>query len=191
MLKVVLIDSRRQRSERVQRALSDAGFAVLAVISEHDDLSRRMRELQPEAIIIDAESPTRDTLEHLSALSQEFPKPMIMLSDEGHSDLTRAAAQAGVTAYVSAGLSTTAVRSLVEVSMLHYHQHHVLHAELSRTQQSLDDTRCIDRAKCLLMERHGFSESKAYEIMRRLAMRGRLRLGDFARSLLSSENIHL
>lgn len=191
MVKVVLIDSRKQRSERMQRALTNSGFSVMAVLRDNVDLHKHIRALQPDAIIIDAESPTRDTLEHLAALGQRFPKPMIMMSDQGDTELTRAAAHAGISAYVVDELSSSVVRSLVEVAMLHYHNNNQLHVELSKTQQTLEDRGHIDRAKCLLMERHGFSEMRAYNVLRRMAMRRSQRMGDFARALLSAENLPL
>lgn len=191
MVKVVLIDSRRQRSERMQRALIASGFSVMAVLRDNADLHTHIHSLQPDAIIIDAESPTRDTLEHLSALGQRFPKPMIMMSDQGDTEMTRAAANAGISAYVVDELSSATVRSLVDVAILHYHNHNQLHAELSKTQQTLEDRGHIDRAKCLLMERHGFSEMRAYNVLRRMAMRRSQRMGDFARALLSAEKLPL
>ena len=189
-VKVVLIDSRKQRSQRMQRALTDSGFCVMAVLRDNaNDLHAQILALQPDALIIDAESPTRDTLEHLAALGQRFPKPMIMMSDQGDTALTRAAANTGISAYVVDELSSATVRSLVEVAMLHFHNQNQLHAELSKTQQTLEDRGHIDRAKCLMMERHGFSEMRAYNVLRRMAMRRNQRMGDFARTLLSAENL--
>lgn len=188
-LRVILIDSRLERSERMQKALAETGFHVLAVLRETDDLYAGLRNLQPDAVIIDTDSPTRDTLEHLGALSQKFPKPMIMMTDSADAALTRAAASAGVSAYVVEGLSPSVVRSLVDVAMLHFQSHRQLHAALSKTQQDLDDRRAIDQAKCHLMERHGFSEDRAYTVMRRLAMRRQQRLGDFARTMLAQEGL--
>ena len=188
-LRVILIDSRTERSERMEKALLESGFHVLAVLRETDDLYAGLRNLKPDAVIIDADSPTRDTLEHLGALSQRFPKPMIMMSDVADAALTRTAASVGVSAYVVEGLSPSVVRSLVDVAMLHFQSHRQLHAELSKTQQDLDDRRSIDQAKCHLMERHGFSEDRAYGVMRRLAMRRQQRLADFARGLLSQEGL--
>ena len=173
----------------MQNALRESGFVILAVIREDADLYASMKNLQPDAIIVDAESPSRDTLEHLSVLSQAFPKPMIMMSDSGNTALTREAANAGISAYVVEGLSPAAVRSLVDVAIMHFHSHDQLNRQLSKTQQSLDERRLIDRAKCLLMERHGFSEKRAYGLMRRMAMSRSQRLGDFAKAILSAEGL--
>lgn len=191
MLRVVIINSRYGGAGRMQLALQDAGFHVLDVLPEASDLYKSLRDLQPDAVIIDADAPSRDTLEHLAVLGKRFPKPMIMMADQGSSDQTRAAAEVGVSAYVVDGLAPAVVRSLIEVAILHYHSRNQLHAALDDARQTLDDRLQIDRAKCLLMERHGFSEKRAYTVMRRLAMRRNQRVSDFARSILNSEKLDL
>ena len=188
--RVVLIDSRHARVGQLQQALQLAGFAVVAVLDESADLYATIVPLAPEAIIIAADSPTRDTLEHLAALHQRLPKPMIMFADSGDSQLTRRAAQAGVSAYVVDGLSPAVVRSLVDVAIVHALNHGMLMAELGRTQQALEDRGLVERAKILLMERHGFSEERSYKIMKRLAMRRRERIADLARVMLTAEGMH-
>lgn len=188
-LRVVLIDGRQQRAEQMQRLMEQAGFKVLAVIKETADLYAAVMPLSPDAIIIDADSPSRDTLEHLSSLHHRFPKPMIMLSQTGSMELTRAAAQAGVSAYVVDGLSPGAMRSLVDVAMLHHLNHRRLHEQLCHTQQSLEDSNSIQRAKVFLMERHGFNEKRAHLVLRRLAMRRQQRMADLARAMLDAEGL--
>lgn len=191
VLRVVIINSRFGGAGRMQLALQDAGFHVLDVLPESSDLYKSLRDLQPDAIIIDADAPSRDTLEHLAVLGKRFPKPMIMMADHGSSDQTRAAAEVGVSAYVVEGLAPAVVRSLIEVAILNYHSRNLLHAALDDARQTLDDRLRIDRAKCLLMERHGFSEKRAYTVMRRLAMRRNQKVSDFARAILNSEQLDL
>ncbi|MEX0607591.1 MAG: ANTAR domain-containing protein, partial [Halofilum sp. (in: g-proteobacteria)] len=62
--------------------------------------------------------------------------------------------------------------------------HHHLPNELKRTQQTLAERKAVDRAKCLLMERHGVGEEAAYGRLRKIAMDRRLSLSAVARELL-------
>ena len=185
-IRLVIIDARSERTARLEGALADAGFEVLDVVPENGPVHRRISELQPDAIIIDSESPTRDTLEGLATVSRKFPRPIVMLSDRGGTDLVRNAAQLGISAYVVEGMSSALVRSLIEVSMVHFRCQRLLQAELEQTQSAFADRRCIDSVKCLLMEQEGMSERLAYQTLRKLAMDRGQRLADVARSLLAT-----
>lgn len=183
-LRVLLIDARRAEASALADVLRACGFEVLGALPESDEVLPVIHRLAPDAIIIDADSPRRDTLEGLALLSRRYPRPMIMLSEQGDTELTRVAAEAGVSAYVVEGVSTETIRSLVQVAVLHFRGQHVLHAELSKTRQELEDRRHIDKAKCQLMEHYGLSEKESYERMRKLAMNRGQRLADLARMLL-------
>jgi response regulator NasT len=186
-VRVLIVDARPERSEALESALREAGFDVLATVTERDDLHGRVEALAPDAVIVDAALPSRDTLEHLSQLGRRYPKPMIMLADSGDDSLPREAARAGVSAYVVDGVAPTLVRSLVDVAIAHYQTYSALRGELSRTQRSLQHRKTVDRAKCLLMERQGIGEEAAYRRLRKMAMDRRMSVFDIARELLSAD----
>lgn len=61
-LRIMLVDGDRGRAAILERALTDAGYRVAARVAPSEDLQERVRELAPDVIIIDMESPDRDTL---------------------------------------------------------------------------------------------------------------------------------
>jgi len=185
-VRVLIAGAAAADSRPLETALSQAGFTVLGRETDESALEARVRALEPDAIIIEADSPARDTLEHLAVLHSRWPRPMLMLCGEGDARATRAAAQAGVSFYVVDRLSAGMVRSLVDMALLHFQDRQQLARELQEARQALDDRRVIDDAKCLLMEREGLSEADAYHRLRRLAMQRGQRLADFARAVLSA-----
>ncbi|GAC1625385.1 MAG: ANTAR domain-containing protein [Nevskia sp.] len=184
-LRLLIIDARSARTPQLECALAAAGFQVLDVVSENGPVHRRVSELQPDAIIIDSESPTRDTLEGLALVGRKFPRPIVMLSDQGGTDLVRDAAQLGISAYVIEGVSSALVRSLIEVSIVHFRCQRLLQTELEQTQIAFADQRSVDTVKCLLMEREGLTEQLAYQRLRKLAMDRGQRIADVARGVLA------
>ncbi|GAC1625388.1 MAG: ANTAR domain-containing response regulator [Nevskia sp.] len=184
-IRVLIIDARSERSRRLELALAEAGFEVLDVVAESGDVHGRVQALKPDAILIDSESPTRDTLEGLASISDRFPRPILLLSDQAQdNELVRSAAQIGVSAYVIDGVSALTIRSLIEVAIAHFDTRRTLFAELEQTQRALHDRRIIDRAKCALMESHGLSEHEAYHRLRRGAMTRGLKLVEMAAELI-------
>lgn len=67
-LRVLVIDSDAERAAGVVYALTAAGYLVASVLETGTDLYAKVRELQPDVIIIDMESPDRDMLEHLHVM---------------------------------------------------------------------------------------------------------------------------
>lgn len=183
---VILINSRRQAMTGLRASLEEAGFQVLAVADDDDDLITLVERYAPDAIVIDAESPARDTLEGLAALHQRHPRPMIMLSDEAEQQhLIREAANAGVSVYVAEGVTPRTMRSLVDTAIVNFDGQQRLHAQLEKVQGELDDVRAIARAKRLLMQELSMAEPDAHRYLQQFAMKAGQRLPDAARALLN------
>ncbi|MDX1320111.1 MAG: nitrate- and nitrite sensing domain-containing protein [Oceanospirillum sp.] len=64
-----------------------------------------------------------------------------------------------------------------------------LNTELGEVRQSLDDRKVIERAKGLLMQKHGVSEDKAYQSLRRVAMNKNTSLIHIARQTVGSLSV--
>lgn len=184
--RVLIVDTKDERSRALEEALIDAGFDVVQTVGEDDDLYATMEQLQPDAVIVDAALPSRDTLEHLGQLGRRYPKPMIMLAEEETPDLTQQATRAGVSAYVVDSMSPALLRSMLNVSISSFETYRALKGELSRTQETLAQRRAIDRAKARIMEMRGIGEDAAYQYMRTTAMNRRMTIHELAQELLSA-----
>lgn len=183
-IRVLLVDARSMRAATLRAALGEAGFEVVGVVPDTDDLYRAVEEFKPDAVIVDADSPSRDTLEHLASLERQYPKPLLMLSARDDRKTLIAAADAGVSAYVVEGFSPALVRSLVDVAIRQFRSVAALKDELTEVRESMEGRKVIDRAKCLLMEQGGLSEKDAYAMLRKSAMDKGMPLVEVARAVL-------
>ena len=137
-LKILLVDENRGRSAILERALVDNGQQVIAILRSGQDLSARVADLKPDVIIIDLESPDRDTLEQMHSISRENPKPVVMFSDDNDSASIRKAIEAGVSAYVVDGLSAARIKPLMDVAVARFREYQALKNELTRVKNTLE-----------------------------------------------------
>jgi two-component system, response regulator / RNA-binding antiterminator len=188
-LKIMLVDQHPGRSAILEQALSDAGHQVVARIEPGRHLAREVRDGQPDIIIIDMDSPGRDTLEQMREINRDQPTPIILFSNKRDGDYIRQAVQAGVSAYVVDGLSRERIMPIVEVAMARFREFEALRQELQDTKSQLADRKVIDKAKGVLMQRKGLSEEAAYQLLRKAAMDRNLRVAEVARTLLALEGL--
>ena len=188
-LKVLLVDDSPERTEILRAALEKARYNVAAVIESPLELLRAVEDHQPDAIIIDTESPARDVLEHVVMVSRDQPRPIVMFSSDGASDSIRNAVRAGVSAYVLDGLDAARVQGIVEVAVARFDEYQRLVAELAEANLKLSERKLVDRAKGILMKSRGYSEDEAYHALRKLAMTRKKRLGDVARMVIDMADL--
>jgi response regulator NasT len=97
-MRVLVVDESAERADDLRAALQGAGYEVSASLTSPLELLRTIEELGPDVIVIDTESPSRDVLEHLVALTQRTPRPVVMFAADGSTDTIRRATRAGVSA---------------------------------------------------------------------------------------------
>jgi response regulator NasT len=78
--------------------------------------------------------------------------------------------QAGVSAYVVAGLQAHRLASVLRVAIARFEQDKALREQLMQAQAELSSRRSVARAKGILMAQGGLSEDAAYRQLRKLAM---------------------
>ena len=187
-LRVMLVDRDPERSELLELALADAGHRIIARISDDATLSDEVAKYQPDVIVIDMESPGRDTLEQMREINRDQPKPIILFSDQRDPDYIRQAVKAGVSAYVVDGLSRDRVMPIVEVAVARFREFQNLRQELEETKIRLADRKIVEKAKGLLMKKKNMGEEQAYQFLRKTAMSRNLQLIEVARVLISLED---
>ena len=69
MLRVMLVDDSHEEVSPLKEGLVCAGYDVVVVSAHGLALAERVTEFAPDVIIIDTESPSRDVLEHVAAVS--------------------------------------------------------------------------------------------------------------------------
>jgi response regulator NasT len=191
MLSVLVIDESRGRSAEICAGLAGAGYQVAALVPDTLDLSDQVQRLRPDVILIETESPSRDTLEHLALIGRDLPRPVLMFAKDSDSKVIREAMRAGVSAYVVDGLQADRIQPLVEVAMARFEEYRELKRERDEATRKLSDRITIDRAKGVLMKARGLDEDGAYNALRKLAMDRGQSLFDVASDVLAMAKILL
>ncbi|MFN3376212.1 MAG: ANTAR domain-containing response regulator [Burkholderiaceae bacterium] len=180
-------DHARQQAERLKAlriGLLENDFNLIATLPADVFLSDRIAQLQPDLIIVDAESEARDALEHVVMATREERRPIVMFTNDEDTSHVKDAVAAGVTAYIVAGLAPQRIRPILDVAMARFQHEQALRAELADARSELQGRKTIDRAKGLLMQRQGLSEQQAYDKLRKTAMDKGLKLVDVAQRIL-------
>ena len=185
MLKVLLVDDTPDRASALKDALSAMeGVEVTCTLESAMQLPLRVAEHRPDIILIDTESPSRDVLEQLAAVSTSAPRPMVIFSDDGHNEAIRAALRAGVSAYIVDGIAPGRLDPIMRIAMERFQADQTLRAELEETRTRLAERKVVERAKGIVMKQRGCSEDEAFASLRSLAMQRGLKLGEVAQQVI-------
>ncbi|MES2716677.1 MAG: ANTAR domain-containing protein [Pseudomonadota bacterium] len=178
-----------ERSRSLRIGLLQAGYNIVAVLPADMFLPAQLAQIQPDLVIVDAESQARDTLEHVVLATRDERRPIVLFTDDDDTSHVRDAIAAGVNAYVVSGLAPDRVKPVLEVAMARFQVEESLRQELAAARSQLSERKVIERAKGLMMKRQGLSEDEAYARLRRGAMDRKLRLVDLAQRIIDAADL--
>ncbi len=178
-----------RRGNALRIGLLESGYDIIASLPADFYLPERIAQLQPDMIIIDAESDARDVLEHIVIASRDERRPIVLFTEDTTTSSMDAAMAAGVSAYIVAGLQAERIQPVLNVALARFRQEGKLLAELNETRHKLAERKVIDRAKGILMTHHGLSEDQAYQKLRTMAMNKNLKLAEIAQRILDVEDL--
>lgn len=178
-----------RRGHALRIGLLESGYDIVASLPADIYLPERISQLQPDLIIIDAESDARDVLEHIVIASRDERRPIVLFTEDDTTTSMDAAMAAGVSAYIVAGLSSERIKPVLNVALARFRQEQKLLTELHETRHKLAERKVIDRAKGILMSNQQLTEDQAYQKLRSMAMNKKLKLAQIAQRILDVEDL--
>jgi response regulator NasT len=188
-LSVVVVETDQDRAALIVESLRVAGDFHVRVLTNVNDLAEKIRELKPDVVLIDIANPSRDTLEEMALASKPKERTVAMFVDRSDEGMTRAAIEAGVSAYVVDGMKPERLKPILDAAVTRFNMFSRMRTELETTKRALEERKVIDRAKGLIMKARGVGEDEAYALLRKTAMDQGKRVAEVAQAIVTTAGL--
>jgi AmiR/NasT family two-component response regulator len=189
-----------------ERRITD-GLVILAADEEHAALGRicaQLRSLghevigravslgavadevageQPDLAIVAVRAGDDHALALISEITEVAGRPVIALLGEVDPGFIREAAERGIFAYAQSD-DPAHLQGAIEVAVQRFREARALGEQVDRLETALERRALIERAKGILMERHGIDDARAFGLLRDQARRRSRSVVDLARGVL-------
>lgn len=188
-ISIAVVEKDEGRALLIAEYLRAAGDCEVFVLNEDVDLARQIAERNPDVVLVDVVSPSRDMIEELTLASAPLDRPVAMFVDRSDDQLTAAAIEAGVSAYVVDGLRPHRIKPILDAAIIRFRMFQRMRGELAATKRVLEERKLVDRAKGILMKARGIDEDEAYTLLRKTAMDQGRKLADVAAALVTAAGL--
>jgi response regulator NasT len=169
-LRVLVADEDKQQLEPVGDALEELGHEVIALAVSARETARATHEHRPDLAIVALHEDKEHALELIEQIVDEATCPVCLLAGDPSREFLSHAARRGIFAHLDS-TDKTELAGGIDIAVERYRQFRDLLGAFDRRAR-------IERAKGLLMERHGIGHDEAFE-----RLRGQAR--DSRRSIMS------
>lgn len=191
LVRVLIADDESIIRLNLREMLTQQGYEVVAEASNGRQAVDLARKLQPDLAIVDIKMPEMDGLEAAEAIVSADIAPVILLTAYSDDDLIAAARKAGVSGYLVKPLRETELAPVVEIALARFEDLRSLRQRVLDLEDALETRKLVERAKGVLMDTHGLSESDAFRRMRKTSMDNRKSMREVAEAILLSHDLQL
>lgn len=188
-LRIAVADDEQDVRDYYQRVLPRLGHQLVGVASNGRELVDLCRSLRPDLIIADIKMPEMDGIEAAEEISREGPIPTILVSAYHRPQLFERARGDHVLAYLVKPTKQADLEAAIAIAMQRFGQFQALRKESADRGLALEERKVIERAKGLLMKRHGLDEEEAYLRLRRTARDRNAKLAEIARQVIAGSDL--
>ncbi|HWC31597.1 MAG TPA: ANTAR domain-containing protein [Actinomycetota bacterium] len=177
-LRVLVAEGRKELLASVSEAIERLGHEVV----EETDLgsvAQVTASKDPEVAIVILGESSQHALGMIDRIVHEATCPVIAVIDVQDRSFVNEAAQRGIFAYVSGGDDPEVLQSSIDIVLRRFREYHDLEGAFGRRAVT-------ERAKGVLMERHGVDEKEAFDMLRTRARASNRKIVDVAQSVLET-----
>jgi len=151
----------------LRQLLEGAGFEVCAEARDGEEAIELARSEEPDLAVLDVKMPGLDGIEAARKILDERPIPIVMLTAYGEQELVARAVEAGVFGYLVKPFRETDLLPAIATARARHDELTALREEAESLAEALAARKAIERAKGLLMQREGLTESEAFARLRK------------------------
>jgi AmiR/NasT family two-component response regulator len=177
-LRVLVCDGPGVRLDQVTRTVAGLGHDVIARESSLPDVARVTTAEHPDVAVVIVHEGTTKALQLIDRIVHEAACPVIAVLDVEDRTFINEAAKRGIFAYIADGHGPQEMQSAIDIVLRRFAEYHDLEGAFGRRAVT-------ERAKGILMERHGIDERAAFDMLRDQARRTQRKLVDLAEAVVS------
>ena len=177
-LRVLVSDGPGVRLDAVTRTVAGLGHDVIARESSLPDVAHITKSERPDVALVIVHEGTAKALQLIDRIVHEAACPVIAVLDVQDRAFINEAAKRGIFAYIADGHDPQELQSAIDIVLRRFAEYHDLEGAFARRAVT-------ERAKGILMERHGIDEQAAFNMLRDQARRTHRKLVDVADAVVA------
>src|SRR6202050_4518689 len=180
-LRVLIANERKDRLELVVPIVAGLGHEVIAREIDVQDVGAVTARERPDVALVGLGASSQHALDLIDKIVREAACPVIVLLHSRDPEFVNEASKRGVFAHIS-DADVEDWQSAIDIVLRRFAEYHDLQGAFGRRALT-------ERAKGILMERHGIDEASAFEMLRQQSRIDNRKLIDLATAVVDGHRL--
>ena len=168
----------------LRETLEEEGYTVVGDTGRGDEMLELVAATNPEVVILDIKMPGMDGIEVARCIAESHGAAVVILTAFSQREFVDQAIEAGALAYLVKPFQRSELVPAVEIARARHREMRAITDQAQTLADRLEARKTIDRARGVLMDEVGLSETDAFRFIQQAAMSERANMADVARQVL-------
>jgi two-component system, response regulator PdtaR len=174
----------------LKEELQRQGYLVVGDVGDGQSAVNLARELRPELVIMDVRMPEMDGITAAEILTREKIAPVVLLTAFSDDELIERARDAGVVTYLTKPFRSSDLKPAIEIALSRFQEFKSMEVRVKDLEDHLATRKVVEKAKGVLMTKHGVTEQEAFRRIQKASMNNRKSMREIAEAILLAEELH-
>jgi len=187
--RVIIIDSDAAWRKNIKKMIGKMGYWVIGEAEDGLTGLKLVRARQPDLVIIEAFLPGMDGYELARIINEDKLAPVILIASSTQQNVLEKAKAAKVFSFLVKPELEYNLIPAIELALTNYQEIIRLEGEIKELKETLETRKVIERAKGILMETMGISETEAFKRIQKQSMNKRISMRAVAEAIILAHNL--
>jgi response regulator NasT len=188
-LRVVVADDESIIRLDLKEMLSKLGHQVVGEAGDGRRAVELARQLRPNLVVLDIKMPEMDGIDAAKVIADEKLAPVLLVTAYSQIDLVNRARDAGVFGYVVKPFQESDLLPAIQIAIARFQEYLEISRQAASLEDQLETRKIVDRAKGILMDKHGLKEQEAYRRIQQQSMNLRRTMREVAEAIIIANDV--
>lgn len=188
-LRIVIADDESIIRLDLKETLQRMGHEVVAEAGDGRTAIELVRQHRPDLAVLDVKMPEMDGVDAAKEIANEKLAPVLLLTAYSQQDLVLRAIDAGVFAYIVKPFTEGDLLPAMGVAIARFREFQSIAQQAESLSAALDSRKLVDRAKGILMDKHGLKEADAFRRIQQQSMNTRKSMREIAEAIIIASEL--
>jgi AmiR/NasT family two-component response regulator len=187
-LRVLIADENKDALQSLHEALTELGHDVVPYAVSVAEAATLISREDPDIAIVVFHKDDEHALALIGEAVEYATGPVIAQVPDADVDFLSRAAERGISAYAESN-DPESIQGAIEVAIRRHREASRLNAKVDQLEGAMERRALIERAKGILMERHGVDAEAAFELLRTASRTDNRKLADLAAAVAEGHRL--
>jgi len=164
--------------------LVGSGHVFIGYLKESSNLLRCMKTNAPDLVVIEAKNDFSELKRVLEIIDEEILAACIIVLNTRNDKIIEFIKGKRVLSYITKPVYEETALQIADMSLLNYSRIIEYERKVKKLNETLESRKIVEKAKWILVQKDGYTEEAAYEVIRRKSRDNRIPMKEIAEALI-------